>query len=355
MKLIKAANNSRVLKEIVAVLKAGGLVIYPTETCYGVGVDATNSEAVKKLLAYKRRPEGKAISVAVCDQAMAEKFVQLNSTARQIYKNFLPGPLTVISKSKGKTVKDLEAEDGTLGIRLPDYSLVIQITREMGRPITATSANSYGKKTPYSIKDIFDNLSAKQKKLIDLVIDAGQLPKNPPSTVINTTLDDLKVLRQGRISFPVAGETKSFLSRSPISTQQFAAKLSRKILKENDNQPVIFALQGDLGAGKTQFAKGVAKGLGIKETVTSPTFLLVKEYRFTKTFYHLDTWRMKTAEELIGLGFWQMLQPGNVVVIEWLEKVKPFIEEAALKKNTKVVWVKISPEDKLSRRISYWL
>src|SRR3989344_8426246 len=100
--LLTGKNTESVLEEATGVLNRGGLIIYPTETCYGVGVDATNPDAVKKLLSYKERPEGKAISVAVADEAMAREYVDVNETAQNLYENFLPGPITVISESKHK-------------------------------------------------------------------------------------------------------------------------------------------------------------------------------------------------------------------------------------------------------------
>ena len=201
MKIVKLDDNSKeaIIRIAIEVLGSGGLIIFPTETSYGVGVDATNSNAVSRLLEYKRRPEGKAISVAVANLKLADKYVDINPAAEGIYKNFLPGPVTVISKSKKLLDARLESEQGSLGIRIPNYRLILDILEKFNKPITATSANSAGKKTPYSIDDIFNNLSKKQKSLIDLVIDAGELPHNPPSTVIDTTSEELTVYRKGRI------------------------------------------------------------------------------------------------------------------------------------------------------------
>ena len=83
MQIIKLSktNQQEIILKAIAVLKKDGIIIYPTETCYGVGVDATNSEAVKKLLTYKERPTGKAISIAVSDEQMAQKYVKVNETA----------------------------------------------------------------------------------------------------------------------------------------------------------------------------------------------------------------------------------------------------------------------------------
>ncbi len=174
MKKLKPLQKN--LHIIVEVLRNGGLVIYPTETVYGVGVDATNPKAVEKLISYKNRPFGKPFSVAVSDVEMAKKYVKINKIAREIYNKFLPGPVTVVSKGKQKVAPGIESESGTLGIRIPDYKLVTDVVSILGKPLTATSANASYKKRPYSVSNILDNLSTKQKKLIDLIIDAGTLP-----------------------------------------------------------------------------------------------------------------------------------------------------------------------------------
>ncbi|NMB82327.1 MAG: threonylcarbamoyl-AMP synthase, partial [Ignavibacteria bacterium] len=148
MKIVKLDKN--VVNEVVSVLKSGGLVIYPTETLYGIAADPTNPDAIKKLTTYKNRPLGKPYSIAVTDIDMASKYVELNTTAVNLYKRFLPGPLTVISKGKHKLAPGVESEDGSLGVRVPDYQLVSEIINKFGKPITATSANASYKKRPYS-------------------------------------------------------------------------------------------------------------------------------------------------------------------------------------------------------------
>ena len=174
MKILKLnSNRADIIKTVSNCLKNDGLVIYPTETVYGIGASAVSAKAVDKLLKYKGRREGKPLSIAVTDQKMAEKYVEINEQALKFYKNFLPGPFTVISKSKNQVDPRVNSEFGTLGIRIPAYPLIIQVIRQLGQAITSTSANASGKKRPYCIQDIFEHLSNKQKALVDLVIDAG--------------------------------------------------------------------------------------------------------------------------------------------------------------------------------------
>jgi L-threonylcarbamoyladenylate synthase len=334
MEIIKKENLS--LDKVVAVLNKGGLVIFPSETTYGAAVDATNPKAVQKLNSYKARPFGKPYSIAVTGCKMAEKYATLNKTALNLYQNFLPGPLTVISKGKGVVAPGVESEDGTLGIRVPDYPLVLKIVKAFGKPITATSANASYKKRPYKVSDILNNLSLKQKGLIDLIIDAGELPPNEPSTVIDTTLDDPTILRQGEIKF---SKKNTILSRSPESTQNLAKELWQKYEKFQGQRAIVFALEGPMGAGKTVFTKGLGKAMEIKDTVISPTFNLEEEYDKGKLI-HIDAWRLEKADELNNLGFPKRLTDKSVIAIEWAERVADEIrkhnEEAI------IIWVKIS-------------
>jgi len=309
--------NLNLIEKVVKVLETGGLIIFPTETSYGVGVDATNSDAVTKLLNYKKRPEGKAISIAVSNQNMAEQFVEINVTAQNFYKNFLPGPVTVISKSKHKTDLRLESENGTLGIRIPNYSLIIDVLKKFNKPISATSANISGGKTPYSIEDILDNIPEKNKNLIDLIIDAGELPKNPPSTVIDTTTNDLTILRVGRID-PL--KTKLIDTLSSNSEEDTIA-IGHNLVKDYYNKfsPLVILLNGELGAGKTHLTKGVALQLGIKQIIKSPTYNYVNEYSFgiQNKLYHVDAWKIQSKHDLDLLGFYEWFRAGNIIVIEW--------------------------------------
>lgn len=361
---LKKFPQSSIISRAVKVFQAGGLVIYPTETVYGAGVDATNPEAVKKLSGYKSRPFGKPYSVAVADQKMAEKYVELNATAKNLYRQFLPGPMTIISKLKLSGSSNhsnhsnhflspgVASETGTLGIRISSHPLVTAIVRKLGRPVTATSANQVWGKRPYQISDIISNISGKKKLLIDLIIDAGGLPRNEPSTVIDTTLDDRVVLRQGDIKL---NNKNQILSRSAENTQNFAKEMWQKYEKFKGGRAIVFALEGQLGAGKTQFVKGLARAMGIKNEVTSPTFNLINHYPLLFTPYsllHLDAWRLESSAELESLGFAKNISDKSVVAIEWADRVADAIrryhEEAI------IVWVKIKYGKSKNDRLISW-
>ena len=348
MQIVKCNKDSIEIAD--GILKSGGLIIYPTETLYGVGVDATNEEAVKKLTVYKNRPLGKPYSIAVRDIKMAEEYGNINQTAKNLFLEFLPGPLTVIVKGKHKLARGIESENGKLGIRLPDYEFVQKLVGKFGKPITATSANASYKKRPYQVSDILDNLSQKQKDLIDLVVDAGKLPTRDPSTVIDTTLDEPMTLRQGEIKLSDKNEV---LSRSEENTQNIAKEIWQHFESYLGKRSIVFALQGEMGTGKTQFTKGLARAMGITELVTSPTFAIENEYETGgNKLYHFDAWRLENSEELNALGFQKLVLQKSVISVEWAEKVadviRGFDDEAI------IIWIKIKFGVSESDRIISW-
>ena len=332
--------SSKVIDVAIKALERGQLVFMATETVYIAAVDATNENAVKKLIAFKNRPFGKPFSVGVTDIKMAEKYVILNETARNLYKRFLPGPVTIISTGKHNLAKGVEAENGTLGNRIPDYHFFQEVCKKLDKPITATSANASYQKRPYKLADILDNISEKQKKLVDLMIDAGELPHNEPSTVIDTTLDDQPViLRQGEIKLKKKNEV---LSRSEENTQNIAKELWQKYDSFVGKRAIIFALEGKMGVGKTQFVKGLAKAMGIKEEVTSPSYDLLNSYDLLT---HIDTWRMLNPnKELEDIGMKDLIHDKSVLAIEWADRtvteIRKYSEEAI------IIWIKIKyPSD----------
>lgn len=354
MRTIKTTDysSSEIVKLALKVLKSGGIVIYPTETCYGIGVDSTNSEAVANLLIYKGDRKGKPISVAVDSIEMAKEYVEFNPQAENLFQNFLPGPITIVCDGKHKVDPKLESESGKLGLRYPNYKLALEIIKKFGKPITSTSANVSHGKTPYQISDILDNISKSKKELLDLIIDAGVLPYHSPSTIVDTTLNSSKILRQGEWKMP-EGETTTYISRNVDETINYAYEyMKTRIHEDMNNKCLIFVLQGDLGAGKTQFAKGVAKALGITAKIKSPTFIFCSEYSFQlRTFFHIDTWRMESEKELYEIGFNEMLRLGNVILIEWGEKVFNVLKEIEKRKDVKIIRVKIETKEGNKRKI----
>lgn len=352
---ILSITNPNTISLAIKTLQKGGLVIYPTETCYGIAVDATNSDAVTKLLTYKG-DRHRQVSIAVTDQEMAKKYVSLNPIANNLYLNFLPGPITVISRSTHNVDARLESVTGTLGVRIPNYLFALDLIRKFGKPITATSANTSGKKEPYSLKDWQKYTSKIKQDVVDLFLDAGPLIERPTSTVVDTTLNSPEVLRQGEVFLPNTPAT-TLTTKKVEDTIELGLELTQKHLNLTRKHPLIFALQGELGVGKTQFSKGIAQALGIKGNINSPTYTLLHEYpyqteKYHGIFYHLDTWRLPNSSELEStLHFSSLLKPGNIFSMEWAAKAVDLLEE--YKDNCVIIYLEIKEIDSLTRTITH--
>ena len=184
--IIKSKDKNAVT-HAVKTLKKGGIVIYPTETSYGLGADATNLIAVKKINRIKGRRE-KFISIIISDKKMAEKYLVLNGDIRKLMRKFMPGPLTLVAKKKKLKTKTLLG-----GFRISSNRFASNLVKSFGKPITATSANISGKPGIYRLKDIVKIFSGK----VDLIIDSGNLPKRRPSTVFDVS--KRKIIRKGKI------------------------------------------------------------------------------------------------------------------------------------------------------------
>ncbi len=347
MELIKYnKNNSKVIiKKALAVLKKGGLFVFPTETCYGIGADATKKSAINKLYSYKTRREGKPLSIVVANIKMAKKYVEINEMAENLYKSYLPGPITVVSKGKGKVAKGVESEYGTLGIRIPDHKLVLDIVKNFDKPFTATSANISYLPKPYSIKALLKNMPAKNLELIDLIIDAGELANRETSTVVDTTMNNLNIVRKGQLNILKKSAKKSTLSaetKSAKETINFGSMNMLKYIDEPINKPLVFFLVGELGGGKTQFSKGLARALNIKELVKSPTFTILNEYNYKfgerrGKFVHVDTWRIEDLNDLETIGLDGYLSSNNIIAIEWANKFSDDLKRKIKKAGGKII------------------
>lgn len=336
-------------EKIVPVLKSGGLVVTPSDTVYGLLVDATNEKAVKKLLLFKNRPPGKPISVFVAGFSMLKSQVKINKEEKRIINELLPGPFTVILASRHLVSPLLESEKGTLGVRIPDYFFISQLVKKFGRPITATSANLSGRSPHYSTRSLLAELPKKKKDLIDLIIDAGQLPRNKPSTVIDLTSEQIRILRQGDIVFK---DTKKYISNSASQTKKIAKYILKQILPVKAKKPIVFIIKGELGVGKTTFIKGIGEYLGINNIV-SPTYVIYYEYvlinQLINTLIHVDLYNIQDAEEFKYLDLEKYLKPKNLLCIEWGEKAGEIIE--LLKRKGKMVYVQMKYVDEKEREI----
>jgi len=352
MKILDINDNyQKVLKETAKVILAGGLVVFPSDTVYILAVDPSNERGVKKLLNFKNRWTGKAISVAVLNKKMAEEYVKISENGENIYTNLLPGPFTIVSEGKNNLVKGIAAEDKSLGIRIPDNKYILDLVKVVNGAITATSANLSGRRPNYSVESFLKPLSEKKKRMIDLIVDGGKLAKNKPSTVIDARESEIKILRRGDL---ITKKSNSLISKSEKETEKIAEFLLNKVEKEDNKKAVVFALTGDLGCGKTVFSRKIGKLLGVKERITSPTFVIYNEYELDegKKFLHFDLYKIDRERDLEEIEFFKNFDKKNIICIEWPENMG----EKSLKKiKSKVRWVGVHFEyiDDKSREISY--
>jgi L-threonylcarbamoyladenylate synthase len=183
------------LSEAITALSNGEIIVYPTDTLYGLGADIYNNKAVEKVFKFKKRPYTMPLSIAVYDFKSLEKIAYTNHKIKNLVKFFLPGKLTLILYKKSCISDLITAGLDKIAVRIPNNQIALEILSSFG-PITATSANIHGQKTPIIIKDIKLQL---REKNISVYIDAGKLD-GKPSTIVDLTNNKIKIIREGAIS-----------------------------------------------------------------------------------------------------------------------------------------------------------
>jgi len=341
--------KSTELQRCINILKVGGLIVAPSDTVYGLVCDATNDAAVKKLIQVKNRPPGKPISVFSDGLEMLETLVE-TTRHKEILKRLLPGPFTVILPSKHITCSLLESERKTLGVRFTTFPWIQELVHMYGKPLTATSANISGRPPHYEPKGFIDDLPAGKRQLIDHVVDFGKLPHNKPSTIVDLTGSSLQLLRKGDL-IPVSEHT--FTSNRAQETKKIAAFLIEKYTHTITSKPLVFILEGEMGVGKTVFAKGLGEYLGVVDIV-SPTYVIYYEYPVKKgnikLFLHADLYNIEESEEFSHLGIEDYLTEGTVICVEWGNRMSPLFEK--IKEKSKVIFVKMDYKSETHRIIS---
>ncbi len=188
-------SDKKAVSLAASVLRKGGLVIIPTETSYGVAADACSETAVARVYKLKKRLREKALPVIVANIAMACRFFSLDKTALKLCR-FFPAPLTLIVKKKAGLASNI-SRNGTIAFRIPDHWFCRRLSAELGRPITATSANISGKQQVFSSQQIKKLFAGK----VELIVDAGALRRRKSSTIINCAGSGIQVVRRG--AFPL--------------------------------------------------------------------------------------------------------------------------------------------------------
>lgn len=221
MKIIKT--DLKNLKEIIKLIKKGKVIICPTDTVYGLICNARNEKAVEKFFKIKKREKTKPIGIFVKDIKMAKEIAEIDADQEKLFKKYLPGKITFIlpkkqyeTRTRINFLSGLVGAKGTIGIRIPDYPLMHSLFKEINFPLAQTSANISGQPATTKIKEVLKQFEIKnshgciriprgQRPRValfacpDLVLDAGNLKKAIPSTVVDLTGKIPKTLRKGEI------------------------------------------------------------------------------------------------------------------------------------------------------------
>ena len=185
------------LKEPAQIIQEGGIVIFPTETVYGIGVNGLNETAIKKLYEVKQRPINKPISLLVNSIEMIEKVAKdITEIEYDLIKRFFPGPLTIVLKKKDIVPDIVTAGFDTIGIRMPENEIALKLIEYAGVPIATPSANISGRPSGTNLKAIMKDFNDK----VDYFIDGGISKIGVASTIVQVVNDNPYILRKGKIS-----------------------------------------------------------------------------------------------------------------------------------------------------------
>jgi len=186
----------KISKTASEILKSGGVVIYPTDTLYGIGANAFDDDAVAKIYKIKKQDRNKPISVIVKDIKMARKIACIDSRVEKMVSNIWPGPITVVLRKKDIISDILTGNSETVAIRISDNEFISALVKKIDFPITATSANISGEKNLLKSNEIVEKFK-KAKFMPDLFINTGDIKNPTASTIIDLTTGIPKILRVG--------------------------------------------------------------------------------------------------------------------------------------------------------------
>jgi tRNA threonylcarbamoyl adenosine modification protein (Sua5/YciO/YrdC/YwlC family) len=196
--------EARKIRHVVDILRKGGVIVYPTDTIYGIGCDLMNRKAVERVCSVMGVKPNKLDLSFICNDLshLAEYVKRIDTPIFKLLKKALPGPYTFILESSSKVPKILDVNKKTVGIRIPDHNIPRQIVQELGNPVITASIKDDDKIKAYTTdpEEIFEDF----KHLVDIVIDGGA-GNNVPSTVVDCTGEELIVVREA------AGDIYSFL------------------------------------------------------------------------------------------------------------------------------------------------
>lgn len=185
----------RTLDPAVRLLRAGGIVAYPTDTLYGLAVDPRQHDAVERLLRTKRRQPGNAIPLIAADMAQVEQVGAMSELGRRLAARFWPGPLTMVIHVTGPIDPEVHQHKGTIAIRVPAHPVACALARGLGWPITSTSANLGGQAEAGNAAEVRATLG----DTLDAIIDGGPVHGGAASTIVDVTAEQPRLVRDGAV------------------------------------------------------------------------------------------------------------------------------------------------------------
>lgn len=197
MPAVVLAATPESIRRAADVLRGGGLVVFPTDTVYGLGVDPQNAAAVARIYDVKGREARKPLQLLLqSPDQLGLVARELSPLARKVADRFFPGGITLVVRRSGAVPAEAVAGGDTVGVRVPGSRVCLALVEAFGRPLAATSANLSGGPSPRTAEEALGQIG----ELIDLVLDGGPCPAGIDSTVLDATGESLRVLREGAVA-----------------------------------------------------------------------------------------------------------------------------------------------------------
>jgi L-threonylcarbamoyladenylate synthase len=196
-KINPTAPEPEIIAEAAEIIKQGGVVVFPTRSLYGLGVDAYNPDAVEKIIKIKQRPADNPILVLIYSRRQLDSLAaNISPTALAIMDAFWPGKVTLVFEARDSLSNRLTARTGKIGVRLAGHPVAAALVQQVGRPVTGTSANVSGEPGCYRAQYLEPPIAQQ----VDLILDAGTLAGGVGSTVVDVTADRPQILREGQVT-----------------------------------------------------------------------------------------------------------------------------------------------------------
>jgi len=191
-----AANDAAAVDEAARVLREGGLVVFPTDTVYGVGAAVDRPDAVARLYVAKGRPLDRPIPVLIADLDQLERLARdVNDAILRLARRFWPGALTIVVPAQPWLPVEIVRDTGAVGLRMPDHPVALAIIRVAGGAVATTSANRSGEREACTVEEAVAALG----ETVDLYVDGGRTPGGIPSTVVALEDGEIRILRRGAL------------------------------------------------------------------------------------------------------------------------------------------------------------